>query len=66
MDQQAEKRDSTERETGLGKRTREEIVQWNQTSDIPSLPSWDNNRMRGCVVTLPMMMMTAVIRRIGN
>ena len=50
MDQQAEKKDNTERVTGLGRRTREEIVKWNQmtalrfqtggeTSDIPGLPS---------------------------
>ena len=51
MDQQAEK-DKTERVTGLGRRTREEIANWNQmtalrfqtgkggeTSDIPGLPS---------------------------
>ena len=50
IDQQAEK-DKTERVTGLGRRTREEIVKWNQmtvlrfqtggggeTSDVPSLP----------------------------
>ena len=49
-DQQAEK-DKTERVTGLGRRTREEIAKWNQmtalrvrtgggeTSDIPGLPS---------------------------
>ena len=44
--QQAEK-DETERVTGLGRRTREEIAKWNQmtalrgrkTSDIPGLPS---------------------------
>ena len=47
MDQQAEK-DKTERVTGLGRRTRAEIVKWNQmtalrfqdrgeTSDIPGL-----------------------------
>ena len=47
--QQAEN-DKTERVTGLGRRTREEIVKWNQmtalrfqtggeTSDIPGLPS---------------------------
>ena len=46
MDQQAEK-DKTERVTGLGRRTREEIAKWDQitalrfqvTSDIPGLPS---------------------------
>ena len=49
--QQAEN-DKTERVTGLGRRTREEIAKWNQmtalrfqtggeTSDIPSLPSGD-------------------------
>ena len=49
MDQQAEK-GKTERETGLGRRTREGIAKWNQmtalrfqsrgeTSDIPGLPS---------------------------
>ena len=49
MDRQAEK-DKTERGTGLGGRTREEIAKWNQmtalrfqtageTSDIPGLPS---------------------------
>ena len=31
MDQQAEK-DKTERVTGLGKRTREEIAKWNQVT----------------------------------
>ena len=47
--QQAEK-DQTERVTGLGRRTRQEIAKWNQmtalrfqkggeTSDIPGLPS---------------------------
>ena len=45
----AEKKDKTERVTGLGRRTRDELVKWNQmtalrskrgeTSDIPSLPS---------------------------
>ena len=51
MDQQAVKnKDKTERVTGLGRRTRKEIVKWNQmtalrfqagweTSDIPGLPS---------------------------
>ena len=50
MDQQAEKKDKTERITGQGRKTREEIVNWNQmtalkfqtggeTSDIPGLPS---------------------------
>ena len=54
MDQQAEN-DKTERVTGLGRRTREEIAKWNQmtvlrfqtmgwggggeTSDFPGLPS---------------------------
>ena len=49
MDQQAEE-DKTERLTGLGRRTREQIAKWNQmtalrfqtvgeTSDIPGLPS---------------------------
>ena len=42
MNQQAEKK-KTERVTGLSRRTREEIVKWNQmtalTSDIPSLHS---------------------------
>ena len=46
------KKDKTERVTGLGRRTREEIAKWNQmtvlrfqtrgggkTSDIPGLPS---------------------------
>ena len=53
--QQAEK-DTSERVTGLGRRTREEIAKWNQmtalrlqtgeTSDIPGLPSgaeWTNS-----------------------
>ena len=46
----AGRNDKTERVTGLGRRTREEIARWNQmtalrfqtggeTSDIPSLPS---------------------------
>ena len=50
MDQPAEKKDKTERVIGLGSRTREELVKWNQmtalpdvgggeTSDIPGLPS---------------------------
>ena len=51
MDQQAEKKKKkTKRVTGRGRRTREEIVKWNQmtalrfqaggeTSDIPGLPS---------------------------
>ena len=30
MDQQAEKKDKTERVIGLDRRTREEIVKWNQ------------------------------------
>ena len=49
MDQQAEK-DKTERVTGLGRRTRQEIAKWNQmtalrfqTSDIPGLPSGDKH-----------------------
>ena len=33
MDQQAEK-DQTERVTGLGRRTREEIVKWNQMTAL--------------------------------
>ena len=47
---QQAKNDKTERVTGLGRRTREEIAKWNQmtalrfqtegeTSDIPGLPS---------------------------
>ena len=52
MDQQAEKKeDKTERVIGLGRRTKEEIVKWNQmtalrfqtggggTSDVPGFPS---------------------------
>ena len=36
MDQQAEKkkRDKTKRVTGLGRRTREEIVKWNQMTAL--------------------------------
>ena len=33
MDQQA-KKDKTERVTGLGRRTREEIAKWNQTTTL--------------------------------
>ena len=34
MDQQAEKKDKTERIIGLGRRTREEIVKWNQMTAL--------------------------------
>ena len=34
MDQHAEKKDKTERVTGLGRRTREEIVKWNQMTAL--------------------------------
>ena len=34
MGQQAEKKDQTERVTGLGRRTREEIVKWNQMTAL--------------------------------
>ena len=34
MDQQAKKRDKTERIIGLGRRTREEIVKWNQMTAL--------------------------------
>ena len=37
MDQQAEK-DKTEKVIGLGRRTREEIVKWNQNNDSPEIP----------------------------
>ena len=50
-----QKKDTTERVTGLGRGTREEIVKWNQmtalrfhtggkTSDIPGLPLGDPTR----------------------
>ena len=56
MGQQAEK-GKTERVIGLGRRTREEVVKWNQmtalrfqtggeTSDIPGLPSGFPDRVR--------------------
>ena len=34
MGQRAEKKDNTERVTGLGRRTREEIVKWNQMTAL--------------------------------
>ena len=34
MDQQAKKKDKTERVIGLGRRTREEIVMWNQMTAL--------------------------------
>ena len=34
MDQQAEKKDKAERAIGLGRRTREEIVKWNQMTAL--------------------------------
>ena len=34
MDQQAEKKDKTERVIGLGRRRREEIVKWNQMTAL--------------------------------
>ena len=34
MDQQAEKKDKSERVIGLGRRTREEIVKWNQMTAL--------------------------------
>ena len=66
MDHRAgEKKDQTERVLGLGRRTREERVKWNQmtaltfqtrgeTSDIPGLPS-------GVMMMMTMMMMTMMI-----
>ena len=53
-----QKKDKTDRATGLGIITREEIVKWNQmtalrfqtggeTSDIPGLPSGDYRRIDG-------------------
>ena len=40
MDQQAEK-DKTERVTGLGRRTREEIAKWNQMTALRFLTGGD-------------------------
>ena len=43
MDQQAEKGEKTERVIGLGRRTRQEIVKWNQmTAQRLSLFETDN------------------------
>ena len=42
MDQQAQK-DKTERVTGLGRRTREEIAKWNQMTAL-RFQTWGNIR----------------------
>ena len=34
MDQQSERKNKTDRVTGLGRRTREEIVKWNQMTAL--------------------------------
>ena len=36
--QKKKRKDETERVIGLGRRTREEIVKWNQNNDSPEIP----------------------------
>ena len=43
MGQQAERKDKTERVTGLDRKTREEIVKWNQMTAL-RLQSWGRHQ----------------------
>ena len=47
MGQQAEKKDKTERVTGLGRKTREEIVKWNQMTGLRFHKGGDIRQPRG-------------------
>ena len=45
MGQQAEKKDKMERVTGLGRKTREETVEWNQMT-APRFQTWGRHQTR--------------------